>query len=445
MPVPGELYPVVLTWLQASAGPSHATAVAALGHLVCALLSGQSLHPAVLMRALLSPTAVPARQRYKRVARAWGRPWLSPAWLCPRLVRAALALVPPTPGEPTVVALDSVRCWKWEVFTLGVLVWGRLLPVGWRVLPYPWPKKAFTPTVCALIEQVAAAWPAERAAHLVADRAFPSRPLFRTLRRRRWGWTIRLRARSWVSLSAGAGQWARDLLPATPTDGWRTEPGAYGAGPHAIAGTLAIGRGQPVVPLHQRGPASQRARAAQQARRQKHLASKHPGRRPDASAQTDAWVILFSTHPTAAAAAATDRRRWGTEGFYRDGQSGWDGQHGWNLETRLRGLTRPEQVERVVGLWVLGSLLQNWLGAQTVDATCPPAVQAAVAQWSTSGRLSIFARGQLLLREPSAPVQDWVAQTLRAGAAQIAAAPALHAPVRLPRTDRRPPPLARAA
>src|ERR671937_304792 len=77
-----------------------------------------------LMRALLSPPAVPARQRYKRVARAWGRPWLAPGWLTPRLVRAALALVAPDPAPwPTAglthLVLDSVRCGRWERVTLG--------------------------------------------------------------------------------------------------------------------------------------------------------------------------------------------------------------------------------------------------------------------------------------------------------------------------------------
>ena len=91
-----ELYPLIEAWIQAlpATSPMHATALSALAHLVTALLVGQSLRPTALMRALSSPVPVPARQRYKRVARAWTRPWLSPAWLVPRLVPAALALVP---------------------------------------------------------------------------------------------------------------------------------------------------------------------------------------------------------------------------------------------------------------------------------------------------------------------------------------------------------------
>ena len=117
----------------------------ALADLVTALLVHQSLRPSALMRALLSPQGVPARQRYKRVRRSWDRPWLTSAGLTPSLVRAVLTLVTvgpvalatastvaghpvppallgPLPGVPLHLALDSVRCGKWEVFTVGV-VW----------------------------------------------------------------------------------------------------------------------------------------------------------------------------------------------------------------------------------------------------------------------------------------------------------------------------------
>jgi len=71
---PQEVYPLVLSWLQALEVCPHPTALRALTHLLVALLHGQSLRPSALMRALLSPTPVPARQRYTRVARASGPP-----------------------------------------------------------------------------------------------------------------------------------------------------------------------------------------------------------------------------------------------------------------------------------------------------------------------------------------------------------------------------------
>src|SRR3989442_9929829 len=128
---PAEVYPLVQDWLHAMGVVPHRTAGAALAQLVTALLVGQSLRPSALMRALLSPHAVPARQRYKRVARFWERPWLTSAWLTPRLVRAALELVEPDGWGPTAglthVVLDSVRCGSWEVFTLGVVWHGRVV------------------------------------------------------------------------------------------------------------------------------------------------------------------------------------------------------------------------------------------------------------------------------------------------------------------------------
>src|SRR5829696_9156037 len=157
MPTPQEVYPLLLPWVQALGGPTHPAAGLALAQLLSALLVTQSLRPSALMRALPSSQSVPARQRYQRVARAWTRAWLTAAWLTPRLVRAALALVP---GRERLLALDSVRCGPWEVFTVGLVWHGRVLPLAWAVLAYPWPKGQFTPTVCALLEAVARAWPA---------------------------------------------------------------------------------------------------------------------------------------------------------------------------------------------------------------------------------------------------------------------------------------------
>ncbi len=127
---PQAVYPLVL----ALDVCPHPTALSALTQLVVALLHGQSLRPSALMRALMSPTPVPARQRYKRVARALDRPWLTSAWLTPRLVRAVRALAPPEEGGGTVhSALDRIRCGRGEAFTRGVVWRGRVAPVAWAV------------------------------------------------------------------------------------------------------------------------------------------------------------------------------------------------------------------------------------------------------------------------------------------------------------------------
>lgn len=425
MPAPSEVYPCVLAWLEAMGVAPHRTALPALAHLLSGLLAAQSLRPAALMRALLSPTPVPARQRYKRVARAWTRPWLSPAALTPHLVRAVLALVPPDAAGVTHLALDSVRCGRWEVLTLGVVWRGRALVVGWAVLPYPWPKGRFTPTVCALVRQVGAVWPAARPVHLVADRAFPSQRLFAAVRALGWGWTLRLRARTAVAVD-GRVATVRALLDTARPEGWSARPAAYGAGPKALAGTLVVGRGLPVLPWHQRGPASRAARARQHAERQRYLRRKHRAQRghSDASCETDAWVVLFSSHPTWLAAVRSYGRRWAIEGSYRDAQGGWDGRHGWDLERTLARLTDAAVVERVVGLWALGALLQTWVGAQAAAAAAPPAVHDVVAEWTTTGRVSVWARGRFALTDPSGRLTDWLQLTLRRGAAALTPAQA---------------------
>jgi hypothetical protein len=430
MPSSAELYPLVYAWIQAlpASTPLQATALSGLAHLVTALLVGQSLRPSALMRALLSPSPVPARQRYKRVARAWSRPWLSPAWLGPRLIPAVLALVAadqPTTDRSTTrlthLALDSVRCGPWEVFTLGVIWHGRVLPVGWAVLAYPWPKGQFTPTVLALIRQVGAVWPTEQQpVHLVADRAFPSRAMFRLLADLHWGWTIRLRAASWVSL-AGQRRGVRSLLAESHFLGWTTYRLAqYASGLHEPLGTVVVGRGLLVLPPHQRGPASLRIRLDQHGRRQAHVAHKHPKRRPDASPETDAWLVLFSSHTDWKTATTSYARRWAIEGSYRDAQGGWDGQHGWDLEPVLTRLTEAATVERVVGLWALGSLLQTWVGVQLGRPAAGPVPRAIQHEWTTTGRLSVWARGRCALTEPTGRLRSWLQHTLSTGAERVA-------------------------
>ena len=299
--------------------------------------------------------------------------------------------------------------------------------MGWAVLPYPWPKGRFTPTVCALLRQVAASWPADVGAHLVADRAFPSHALFSTLRTVGWGWTLRLRARHWVTVG-GQAQWARALLAGATVGAWTAYAGTYGSGPNAIPGHLVVGRGLVVLPAHQRTEGSLRQRAKQFARRQQHVASKHAGHAPDASVETDRWVILFTSHPGPAAtcvpaATGSDRRRWSTESSYRDAQGGWDGQHGWDLEPVLTRARDAAHVERVVGLWALGTLLQTWVGQQLSLPTVPAPVAAVVAQWTTTGRLSVWARGQFALQDRSGHLREWLIATLTAGAQRVAAAP----------------------
>src|SRR6185312_14548998 len=116
-------------------------------------------------------------------------------------------------------------------------------------------------------------------------------------------------------------------------------------------------------------------------------------------AATDPWVVLCTSHVTWRAAATSYRRRWAIEGSFRDAQSGWDGRHGWDLEPVLTHQRCGEHVERIVGLWALGSLLQTYVGSQVAHG--PAWVRTIAAGWTTSGRLSLWAQGRFALAEPN--------------------------------------------
>jgi hypothetical protein len=423
---PVELYPVVRAWLQAAGVVPRATGLASLAHLVAALLAGQSLRATSLARTQVNDGAVRARQRYRRVRRALTRRWLSSAWLTPRLVRAALVLV----GDPAPhVALDTVRCGGWEVVTLGVVWHGRVLPVGWEVLPYPAPRGRVTPTVLRLPRRVDAAWPAERHPHLVADRGFPSLALFRTLERLGWGWTVRLRARLTVGVD-GAPRALGDLVRATAPGVWSCRPIRYGLGRHQVAGHLVIGRGDalPLLPRHQANPGSLRHRARQRLLRAREVRDKHPGRAASSARETDRWVVLFTSHRAWAAASRSYARRWAAEGSYRDAQGGHDGRHGWDLEPALAREPDPHVADRLVGLWALGALLQTWLGDQVGRPDAPPVVRDVRARRTTTGRLSVWMRGRLALTDPSGDLRPWLLTALQAGAHHLNRALAAPAP-----------------
>jgi hypothetical protein len=66
-------------------------------------------------------------------------------------------------------------------------------------------------------------------------------------------------------------------------------------------------------------------------------------------------------------------------------------------------------VERLVGLWALGPLLQTWVGHQAGQPTAPAAARAALGQWTTTGRLSVWARGHFALQDRSGRRRPWLA------------------------------------
>jgi hypothetical protein len=431
MLAPVELYPAVYAWLQAVGAIPRAAGVSGVAHLVTALVLGQSLRATSLARTMVSEPGVPARQRYRRVRRILTRRWLSSAQLTPWLVRAALTLVR---DRVPHLAMDTVRCGRWEVVTVGVVWHGRMLPVGWEVLPYPWPRGAFTPAVLRLLWRLGAAWPADRRRHLVADRGFPSRKLFRTLA------AIRLRARLTVGVDGDA-RALHDLLAASRPGTWTCRPATYGTGRQGVAGHLVIGRGDaiPVLPRHQATPGSLRHRGLQQAARRREVRDKHPGRRASSAPRTDGWVLLFTSHATWLDACRSYARRWATEGSYRDAQGGHDGRHGWDLEPVAAREPDPHVVDTLLGLWALGALLQSTLGDQVGRPDAPPLVREVRARWTTTGRLSVWMRGRCALTDPSGDLRPWLLDALQ-DAARL-----LRQPTAPPLASRHPQPPSRAA
>ena len=428
MPAAPGLYDMVLTWFTALGYPVHRTARTALAWHIATVLAAQSLRPADRTRSYLNAVTVAACQRFRRMARALTRRAFSPAALTPVLVPAVLALAVRSGQRLTFLALDSVRCGRWEVFTIGVLWKRRVIPVAWAVLPYPWPTGTVTKTVVALVRDVAAAWPAHYGApHLLGDRGFPSKPLFRALAQAKWGWTIRVGARGWVVTDDYDGTIA-GLLDASGPE-VRQWQATYGKRRGATAGRLVIRRPvQAEPPAHQRGAASRRRRAEQQDQRLRAVRDKHRGY-PGATA-TDGWMALFTTLATPPAALAAYRRRWAIEGSYRDAQGGWDGRHGWDLEPVAARQTDADKVARLVGLWALSSLVQTWVGDQVVVG--PKTVRQTAANWTTTQRVSVWGRGRFALTETQGGFTTWLQMTMNRGAALLAACvQQRHAEVRL--------------
>jgi hypothetical protein len=425
LPCSSSLYPLVLAWIEALGLAPHATGAAALAVQVTALLTAQSLRPASRSRALLSSPAVPARQRFKRLARGLDAPWLTPVHVTAAVVPAVVALYP---AATPVLVLDGVRCGPWETLTLGLALPGRVQILATATLPVPWPKGQYAATVQRLLLQVDAAWPASAPRpHLVADRAFPSTAFFRLLDQRGWGYTVRLRAPMAVTV-ADTVQTVRQLLATATPESWTLQQASYGQAGAAVPGQLVVGRGLPVLRWHQRDAGSARARQ-RRGRARAHDAGYARADRPSAAAQTDAWVVLFTTEQHWRPAVQRYAQRYPTEGSYRDLQSGWDGRHGWELDRVMPVQPRAEAVDALWSLALLAQLLQQWLGCGVGQ---PGPTRWLPLRWTVRGRLSIWARGRAALAEEDPVIQTWVATRLAAGLPLLRPLP----PRRLPRPAR---------
>ncbi len=421
-------YTVLAQLLHAFFGPLHLASLRSTTALVWALLLCQSLHPADLARSLPELQSARARQALRRVRRIIHRNYLSSKRLTPLLVKAVLRLVP---NGAVFLILDSTRCWRWEIFTLGIMFLGRVLPVAWAILPYPWPKNQFTPTVIALINRTLSCWPSDRPVHLLADRGFPSLKLFCELDRWRrclsLGYTIRLRAADWVLLASGQLVKLADLISGVTLGHWSSWQASYHhrhkAGPSAL---LVVGRGLPLYPAHQMGPADQARRLAREQRRVAHLLRK---RQPNAPDTDRAWILL-STASDCGQAKECYSHRFSTEGTYRDWKR-------WGLEAVARYETDSEHLDGLVGLAGLGYLIQAAIGAVAGRANEQEA-RARQRQWSTTDRLSIFWRGRQVLHDRAHDWRAWLSIVLPTLAAQFGSPTAIAEQSPTRRTCRQP-------
>jgi hypothetical protein len=77
----------------------------------------------------------------------------------------------------------------------------------------------------------------------------------------------------------------------------------------------------------------------------------------------------------------------------------------------------------VVGLWALGALVQTWVGHRLSQPTAAAPVPRIRREWTTTGRLSVWARGQCALTDSSGRLRPWLRQTLTVGAHRLATGP----------------------
>jgi hypothetical protein len=414
-------YAPVHRWVKAVLGRTHTTVVITIAWAVLCLLVAQRVTAATLARALPAAQAGSGRSCLRRVRRWWQGPVLDQATISPALIRLALTLV--AAGQP-VVALDTTRLGPWEVWLAGIVVAGRTLPIGWAVIPYPWPKGRFQTTTLALLQQLQQAFPAGARWTLVADRGFPSTRLFAQLRQGGTDFSVRLRLSDWVAVAGVYAMVAEHLTAGRLRDGQRTAAmmGRGRSDQPLVPGWVVVSTAVAPVPRHKHNPGTRRERAKRAKRHAQHRRHKQ-GRKtspPSATVQRYAqtWV-LFTTAPTVTQAVGEYAGRMSIEETYRD----W--HHHWAVRTAVVGLPTEAMVARLIGVVCLAYTVQMHLGQRvSVD----PSSQQRRAQWTVTDRVSWFWCGQRLFDDPGYEWSGWLAQQWESLGQLVAAAPATPVP-----------------
>jgi hypothetical protein len=397
-------YTPVYRWVTQVLGETHTTVVATVAWAVRCLLVAQRVTSAALARAWPAEQAGSGRSCLRRVRRWWSGPALEQATIRPALIRLALTLL--TAAPPVGVALATTRLGPWEVWLAGIGVAGRPLPIGWAVIPYPWPTgRCRTPTL-ALSQQLQQAFPAGVRGTLVADRGLPSAARFAPLRQGGTAFSVRLRLRDGVTVGGVSATVANHLGARRLIDGQRTAAvmGRGRADQPLVPGGVVVSPAVAPPRPHQQHPGPARERAKRAKAQAQHRAPKQ-GRQttpPSAGAQRYAQTwIWFTTAPTVTQAVAEYAGRMSSEETSRD----W--HHHWAVRAAVLDLPTEAMGARLIGVVCLAYTVQMHLGQRVSTA---PGGQQRRAQWTGSDRVSWCWCGQRLFGDPGDDWSCWRAQ-----------------------------------
>jgi hypothetical protein len=397
-------YESVYAWVKQVVGQTHRTVGRTVAWAVLCLVVAQRVTPAALARALPHEQAGSGRSCLRRVRRWWHGPPLEQLEISPQLIRQALQVHPTS--QSVVVAMDTTRVGPWEVWLAGIVVSGRTMPIGWAVIPYPWPKGRYRTTTLALIRQLQGAFPPGVRWSVVADRGFPSAALFAQLRAGGTDWSIRLRLSDWVRIAGVYAKVLDHLATGRLRVGQRTAAtvGNGHASQPLVRGWVVVSAAVAAPPRHKQNPGTQHERLVRARRHARHRQHKQ-GRKttpPSALAQRYAqtWV-MFTTAPTKAHAVREYAARMAIEETFRD----W--HHHWAVRAATVSLPTEAMVTRLIGIVCIAYTLQMLVGYQVSQM---PDAQHRRAQWTVTGRISWFWCGQRVFADPGYDWRTWLTQ-----------------------------------
>jgi hypothetical protein len=415
-------YAPIHRWVKHVLGQTHTTVVGTVAWAVLCLLVAQRVTAAALARALPAAHTGSGRSCLRRVRRWWSGPALDQATVSPALIRLALALCPA--GQPVVVALDTTRLGPWEVWLAGIVVGGRTMPIGWAVIPYPWPKGRFRATTLALVQQLQWAFPAGVRWRLVADRGFPSAVLFAQLRQGGTDFSVRLRLSDWVTVAGVYAMVSAHLATRRLVVGHRTAA-TIGRGTREqplVPAAIVVSAAVVALPRHKQNPGTARERAQrakQHAQHRQHKQGRKTAPRSAAAQRYAQTWVLFTTAPTVAQAVAEDAQRMPIEETFRDWHSGW------GVRVAVVDLPTAAMVDRLIGVVCITYGLQMHLGQQV---SMDPVGQQRRAQWTVTNRGSWFWCGQRLFCDSGYDWSGWLAQQWESLERPVSMPPATPAP-----------------